>query len=277
MKINDQEREFVNEVSENLHRMTGTEQRVTSAYHPQSNGLCERQNRTIKESLVKVLDENATEWPYIIEGILFAHRVSRHTSTKYSPFFLLYNREPTLPIDIKHNLFHNVDDSTDEPFDKQTFDAVLSNAISMREKVHQEVGENIQSAQKIQERDYNRLHQLSNIVIVGQNMLLKNQKRKDRKGSKFSFKWLGPYTDQAISKTNLCSLTNKDGKKIKKKYKDVYNEKPPVASSASMEDQLFRSRQSFHEQAPAGPLLVLSSGGYKINYTRNPKVPCRYG
>ena len=57
IQINDQGREFVNKVSEVLHKMTGTEQRITSSYHPQSNGLCERQNRTIKDSLVKVLDE----------------------------------------------------------------------------------------------------------------------------------------------------------------------------------------------------------------------------
>ena len=82
IQINDQGREFVNAVSEKLLRMTGAEQRMTSAYHPQANGLCERQNRSIKDSLVKVLYENPTEWPYIIEGILFAHRVSRHYSWK---------------------------------------------------------------------------------------------------------------------------------------------------------------------------------------------------
>ena len=42
IQINDQRKEFVNEVSENLHEMTGIEQRITSAYHPQFNGLCER-------------------------------------------------------------------------------------------------------------------------------------------------------------------------------------------------------------------------------------------
>ena len=43
-------------------------------------------------------------WPDIIEEILFAHRVSHHSSTKYSPFMMLYNREPVLPIDVKHSL-----------------------------------------------------------------------------------------------------------------------------------------------------------------------------
>ena len=37
VQINDQEKEFVNEVSKNLHEMTGTKQRITSAYHLQSN------------------------------------------------------------------------------------------------------------------------------------------------------------------------------------------------------------------------------------------------
>ena len=111
IQINDQGKEFVNEVSKNLHEMTGAEQRITSADHPQSNGLCERQNRTIKESLVKVLDEKPKGWPNIIDGILFAHRVSIHYSTKYSPFFLMYNRHPILPTDIKYDL---VDNNTDK-------------------------------------------------------------------------------------------------------------------------------------------------------------------
>ena len=38
----------MNEFADELHSMTGTQQRVTSAYHPQSNGLVEHQNRKIK-------------------------------------------------------------------------------------------------------------------------------------------------------------------------------------------------------------------------------------
>ena len=75
IQVNDQRKEFVNEVFENLHKMTGTEQRITSVYHPQSNGLCKRQNRTVKNSLVNIIEEKAKEWPNITDGILFSHRV----------------------------------------------------------------------------------------------------------------------------------------------------------------------------------------------------------
>ena len=104
IQINDQGREFVNEVTKVLHNMIGAEQRITPACHPQSNRLCQRQNRTIRDSLVKVLYENPCDWPNIIKGVLFAHRVSKHNSTKFSPFFLMHNREPTLPINVKYSL-----------------------------------------------------------------------------------------------------------------------------------------------------------------------------
>ena len=58
IQINDQGKEFVNKVCKVLHNMIGTEQSITLAYHPQSNGLFQRQNRTIIDSLVKVLDRN---------------------------------------------------------------------------------------------------------------------------------------------------------------------------------------------------------------------------
>lgn len=89
IQINDQGREFVNQVSCRLHELPGTKQRVTLAYHPQSNGLVERQNRTIKNMLLKTLhnENNVDKWPDVIDGVLFAHRSVRHETTKYSPFF----------------------------------------------------------------------------------------------------------------------------------------------------------------------------------------------
>ena len=156
IQINDQGREFVNEVCKQLYELTGVEQRVTSAYHPQANGLVERQNRTIKNSLVKVFQDNHEMWPQINEGILFAHRVSRHSSTKYSPFMLMYNREPVLPIDVKHNLDkdeskerENIGDGDEEqPFDLNFFDAIFSSATKVQTTISDDAADNIKAAQK---------------------------------------------------------------------------------------------------------------------------------
>ena len=71
-QINDQGRKFCNKVSENLINLTGTSQRITSAYHPQANGLVERANRTIQVSMLKVLNGEQEKWPHSLDGILFA-------------------------------------------------------------------------------------------------------------------------------------------------------------------------------------------------------------
>lgn len=94
--ITDQGREFLNKLISELFHLTGTKQRVTTAYHPQANGLVERQNRTIKNCLLKVLRDNNKKWPYILQGVLFAHRTAQHTST-FSLHFKFY---------IKENLFY---------------------------------------------------------------------------------------------------------------------------------------------------------------------------
>ena len=102
MQINDQGRDFVNQVSETLHNLTGVKQKATSAYHPQVNGLLERQNRTMKENLLKILRKNDNNWVFCLSGVLFAHRTAVHRSTGFSPFSLLYNREPVFPVNVKY-------------------------------------------------------------------------------------------------------------------------------------------------------------------------------
>ena len=135
--------------------MKGTKQRITFAYHPQCNGLCERQNRTIKDSLVNVLEKKPNEWPNIIDGILFHHRVSIRYSTKYSPFFLMYNHHPILPIDIKYDLIDNNADKEAEsnPYDITTFQAVPESAALIREATNKKASPNIKKAQAKHQKD----------------------------------------------------------------------------------------------------------------------------
>ena len=73
----------------------------------------------------------------------------------------MYNCQPVLPIYIQYNL--NTTNSGDEvgyPFNKETFDKMMSATLSLRQKAHQKVGENIMKAPKKQQRDYNRRHTL---------------------------------------------------------------------------------------------------------------------
>lgn len=90
--ISDQGQEFVNQVKEELFGLTGTEHRVCSAYHPQTNGLTERFNQTLQVTLLKVVNDTQTDWDAHLPAILFAYRTSVQKATKLTPFELMYMR-----------------------------------------------------------------------------------------------------------------------------------------------------------------------------------------
>ena len=77
---------------------------------------------------MKVLEENPLKWPSLIDGVIFAHRVSKHSSTKYFPFKLLYNQEAVLPTDVKYKLSSTENSDPDEAFNKDIFDDVLASS-----------------------------------------------------------------------------------------------------------------------------------------------------
>ena len=85
-------REFVNKLSQHLFRLTGTKHKVTSAYHPQSNGLCERMNQTLQRCLLKMVNKQQNNWDVYLDPILFAYRTCKQKSTKYSPFEMAFGR-----------------------------------------------------------------------------------------------------------------------------------------------------------------------------------------
>jgi transposase InsO family protein len=63
----------------------------STSYHPKTNGLVERFNKTLCESLAKLKkDQN---WDRKITPVLFAYRNKRQELTKIKPFYLTYGRE----------------------------------------------------------------------------------------------------------------------------------------------------------------------------------------
>ena len=69
----------------------------TSAYHPQTDGLVERYNRTLAAMLAKTAQDSGRDWDKRLPYVLFAYRACYQESTRESPFFLVYGRDPKLP------------------------------------------------------------------------------------------------------------------------------------------------------------------------------------
>lgn len=89
--------------------------------------------------MLKVLQQHIESWPNFLTGTLFAHRTAPHSSTKYSPAFIVYNRQIRLPFDPvrefpdspQENKF-NEDKSDKEVFDMAHFHRMLRFADNAR-------------------------------------------------------------------------------------------------------------------------------------------------
>ena len=72
---------------------------LTSVYHPQSNAKVERFHRTLHDILAKRIADNQQTWDLFLNQTLAAIGFNVSESSKFSPFFLLYNRDVVLPVD----------------------------------------------------------------------------------------------------------------------------------------------------------------------------------
>ena len=62
----------------------------TTAFHPQSNSVIERMNRTLLHMLAKCIDEDQTNWSVKLPYVLMAYRLFVHESTGFTPHYLVF-------------------------------------------------------------------------------------------------------------------------------------------------------------------------------------------
>lgn len=97
--LSDREANFLSNLLSEVYLLMGIKKLNTTAYHPQTDGLVERFNRTLTDMLSKTAQANGKDWDRRLPYVLFAYRSSPQSSTGESPFHLLYGRDPQLPTD----------------------------------------------------------------------------------------------------------------------------------------------------------------------------------
>ena len=200
--ISDRAKNFLSEVVHEINKLLKVDHRLTTPYHPQTNGQVEVYNRSIGQMLAHVTNESHTDWDDMLPFCMLAHNSSRHTIINASPSLLLMCREPRLPYDLTIP-------AIEEPAAPGTYAAELHNKMSM---VWSAAREAIGHSKRLQKKYYDRNTRPSTIK-VGDAVLYYNQRGYRNKTSKLIKRWQGIYIVKDVDETNakIQLFNNPDG------------------------------------------------------------------
>ena len=180
--LTDQGTNFMSKLLSEVYRLLSVKAIRTSPYHPQTDGLVERFNQTLKAMLRKVADDDGKVWDKLLPYILFAYREVPQASTGFSPFELVYGRAVRGPLDVLRETWE-ANESGGE--------GVVSYILAIREKLEKMtelVQENLSRAQKQQKEWYDR-NARSREFEAGDRVLV----LLPTSANKLLARWQGPY------------------------------------------------------------------------------------
>ena len=96
--LSDNRMEFKNHLLDEVLKQLGIERIFSTLYHPQSNGKLEVFHKYLKPTLKKLCEKDLSNWDKYINQVLAIYRVTPNLATAETPFFLVYGRDPNLPL-----------------------------------------------------------------------------------------------------------------------------------------------------------------------------------
>jgi len=99
--ISDRGPQFAAGLMRELNKMLGIETKLSTAYHPKTNGQTERTNQELEQYLRMYVNHRQNNWSEWLATAEFAFNNKVHTATKMSPFQVNYGKEPRMGFDIR--------------------------------------------------------------------------------------------------------------------------------------------------------------------------------
>ena len=156
---------FESRLMKELCTIAGIAKSRTTPYHPMGNSLCERFNQTLFNMLGSLDPSKKSDWKSYIGPIVHSYNCMRQDSTKQSPYFIMFGREPHLPIDISFGLNR----------DKQSTTSLTKYVENMKERLRKSyelASEAVKRSQHRQKEHYD-LKSRGAVLEVGDRVLVK--------------------------------------------------------------------------------------------------------
>ena len=188
--ISDRDPLFTSELWAALHKLTGVKLKMSTAYHPQTDGASERTNKTLNQAIRYHVDNNQKGWLSKLPRIRFAIMNTVNSSTGFSPFHLKTGRSPRV-----------IPPLTPASTTPTTAEVDARQIISRLELDVKEAQDNLLAA-KIRQAYHANEHRApevtykeGDLVMLSTENRRRNYKRKDKKRvAKFMPRNDGPYT-----------------------------------------------------------------------------------
>ena len=203
--VSDNGKQFVSSIFKQLSKLFGFEHRLITPYNPQANGVIERINRTIVNMLS--VYTTSSNWDSFLQMLCFTYNTSIHNTTSFSPFYVMFLRDPILPVDIVLKLAKN-----DNIFQKDFTSYIQEQAKHIYgtwEIVELEIRKS-QERQKLY-GDLSRKAKEHNIQEQDLVLIWKTYIKND---SKLMPHWVGPFRVLKINPPNLILKSIGDKNKI---------------------------------------------------------------
>ena len=183
--VTDQGTQFMSEKMKQVQELLDIKGIRTTPYHPQSNGLTERCNATIKAMLKRLCQEQPREWDKFLPALLFAYREVPQESLKFSPFELIYGRQVRGPMQVLRQLW-----TEEEPSEEtRTNISHFLNLANIIEQTCSLARQNLAKASGRHMRYYNAKSTDRQFNEGDQILLLLPEKH-----NKLQLTWRGPFT-----------------------------------------------------------------------------------
>jgi hypothetical protein len=98
--VSDRDVKFLSHFWRTLWNKLGTKLLFSTTCHPQTDGQTEVVNRTLSAMLRAILKKNLKMWEECLPHVEFAYNRAEHSTTKVSPFQVVYGFNPRAPIDL---------------------------------------------------------------------------------------------------------------------------------------------------------------------------------
>jgi len=192
--ISDRGVQFAAGMMKELNNLLGIQTKLSTAYHPQTDGQMERINQKLEQYLRVFIDHRQEQWPDWLGTAEFAYNNKIHTTTKILPFKANYGQDPRMGFEGRRKRKYEVVGKFVERIKK-----IQEEAKAALGKVQEEMKKFVNRRQREEEE-----YRVGNLVLLSTKDL--KWQIKGRRSEKLTEHFVGPYKVKEIVSSNTIEL-----------------------------------------------------------------------